>query len=507
MSGKPLSLGAALKFIFLLLILAALSAVQSPNAGAQAKSPATEASQANTATVTAPTVQARVLTGDLDVMLKRHYMRALVAYSKTQYYVLKGVQHGTSYEALIAFQDYINKKYPSKQKNLRFHVVFMPVGRDQLITRLAEGKGDISVAAMTVTPERQKLADFSEPFVRGVKEVIVTGPDSPTINAIEDLSGQEVFARRSSSYWEHLQQLNEKLKSEGKAPVKLRAAPEDLEDEDLLEMVNAGLVHVVVVDDYMPRLWVKIYTQIQVHPDVVLADNESFAWAMRKDSPQLLAAVNEFAQTHRQGTTFGNTLIQRYLTNTQMLRNAVSPAAIQNFNQTVEFFRKYSDQYKIDYLLMMAQGFQESGLNQQAKSHVGAIGIMQLMPATGAQMKVGDVHQAEANVHAGVKYIRYMVDQYYANEPMDDLNKILFAFASYNAGPGRIRQLRQVAETRGLNPNVWIDNVDMIAAEKIGPETVTYVANIYKYYVAYKLVAEQQAEHDKAVQDMQKPGV
>jgi membrane-bound lytic murein transglycosylase MltF len=140
-------------------------------------------------------------------------------------------------------------------------------------------------------------------------------------------------------------------------------------------------------------------------------------------------------------------------------------------------------------------------LNQEAKSQVGAIGIMQLMPATGEQMKVGDVHQAEANIHAGVKYIRYMVDQYYANEPMDDLNKILFAFASYNAGPGRIHQLRQLAAQRGLNPNVWIDNVDMIASEKIGMETVTYVANIYKYYIAYKLVAEQQAERDKAMKD------
>jgi membrane-bound lytic murein transglycosylase MltF len=213
----------------------------------------------------------------------------------------------------------------------------------------------------------------------------------------------------------------------------------------------------------------------------------------------LLAAVNEFAKTHRVGTAFGNTLVQRYVASSAMLKNAVSPAAIQNFNQTVGFFQKYSGEYHMDYLLMMAQGFQESALNQEAKSQVGAIGIMQLMPATGEQMNVGDVHQTEANIHAGVKYIRYMVDQYYANEPMDDLNKILFAFASYNAGPGRIHQLRQVAAQRGLNPNVWIDNVDMIASEKIGMETVTYVANIYKYYIAYKLVAEQQAERDKAM--------
>jgi membrane-bound lytic murein transglycosylase MltF len=256
------------------------------------------------------------------------------------------------------------------------------------------------------------------------------------------------------------------------------------------------------VDDYMPPLWSKIYTKIQGHPDIAISEGNSFAWAMRKDSPQLLAATNDFVKTHKQGTVFGNTLIQRYVVNGLMLKNAVSPASIQSFNQTVAFFQKYSSEYHMDYLLMMAQGFQESALNQEAKSQVGAIGIMQLMPATGTQMKVGDVHQTEANIHAGVKYIRYMVDQYFAKEPMDDLNKILFAFASYNAGPGRIHQLRQIAAARGLNPNVWIDNVDMIAAEKIGTETVTYVANIYKYYVAYKLVAQQQAEHDKALKEL-----
>src|SRR5580698_342588 len=482
----------------------ALAALCLSSAVAQTKpAPAAKPSQSSTlAPITGPTVQVKPWTGDLDGMLKRHFIRALVSYSKTQYYVVKGVQHGAVYEALIAYQDYINKKFPSKEKALRFHVVFVPTARDQLLTRLNEGKGDLAVATLTVTPERQKLVDFSDPFITGVKEVVVTGPDAPAIHSVEDLSGQEVFVRQSSSYWDHLQQLNDKLKSEGKAPVKLRAAPEDLEDEDLLEMLNAGLVHNLVTDDYMPALWGKIYTKIQAHPDVFISDGNSFAWAMRKSSPQLLATTNDFIKTHKQGTAFGNTLIQRYGVSSQMLKNAVSPAAIQSFNQTVAFFQKYSDEYKMDYLLMMAQGFQESALNQEAKSQVGAIGIMQLMPATGTQMKVGDVHQTEANIHAGVKYIRYMVDQYFANEPMDDLNKILFAFASYNAGPGRIHQLRQIAAQRGLNPNVWIDNVDMIAAEKIGTETVTYVANIYKYYVAYKLVAQQQAEHDKEMKEL-----
>src|SRR5262249_15799985 len=132
------------------------------------------------------------------------------------------------------------------------------------------------------------------------------------------------------------------------------------------------------------------------------------------------------------------------------------------------------------------------------KSHVGAIGIMQVMPATGKEMKVGDIRQMEPNIHAGVKYIRHMVDTYYAKEPMDMVTKELFAFASYNAGPGRVRQLRAEAKRRGLDPNLWFNNVERVAAERIGRETVQYVSNIYKYYIAYKLTMEELAEKQKA---------
>jgi membrane-bound lytic murein transglycosylase MltF len=129
---------------------------------------------------------------------------------------------------------------------------------------------------------------------------------------------------------------------------------------------------------------------------------------------------------------------------------------------------------------------------------VGAIGIMQLMPATGKEMKVGDITQQEPNIHAGIKYSHLMEEKYFANEPMDNLNKVLFTFAAYNCGPARVKQLRAEAAEKGLDPNVWINNVEVIAAARIGIETVTYVSNIYKYYVAYRLVTEQMEQRRKA---------
>jgi hypothetical protein len=119
-------------------------------------------------TPTSLAVQGAPWTGDFDEMLKRRYIRVLVASSKTQYYVVKGIQRGTSYEVMKAFEDWINRQYPQKTKNLRFHVLFVPVSRDQLLSRLNEGRGDLAVGAITITPERLKVVDFSQPMVTDV---------------------------------------------------------------------------------------------------------------------------------------------------------------------------------------------------------------------------------------------------------------------------------------------------------------------------------------------------
>jgi membrane-bound lytic murein transglycosylase MltF len=176
---------------------------------------------------------------------------------------------------------------------------------------------------------------------------------------------------------------------------------------------------------------------------------------------------------------------------------------MKQFQATAAQFRKYAAKYDLDYLLMMAKGFQESGLRQDVTSPVGAIGVMQVMPATGKEMQVGDITQQDPNIHAGIKYFHSMEERYFGNEPMDDLNKVLFTFAAYNCGPGRVRQLRAEAAQKGLDPNVWINNVEVIAAARIGMETVTYVSNIYKYYVAYKLIAVQNEQRQKARETIQ----
>jgi membrane-bound lytic murein transglycosylase MltF len=442
--------------------------------------------------------------GDFDAMVKRRLIRVLVPSSKTFYYVERGRPRGITYDVFKAFEDDLNKKL--KAKSLKVRVVFLPTARDELIPRLVDGRGDVIFADLTITPERQKLVDFSAPMYTGIKEIVVTAASQPEITTLDGLAGKEVFIRRSSSYYEHVVELNKRLAAEGKPQVKIHEAPEELEAEDLLEMVNASLIPATIVDRYKAVMWSRVFTAYQSRNGAILHDGAENAFMIRKDSPQFKAALDDFVKRYGQGTTFGNSVVNSYVKNPKFVKSATGADERKRFGEAVDLFRKYGGQYDMDHLLMMAQAFQESQLDQNAKSAVGAIGIMQIMPATGKDLKVGDIKVLENNVNGGVKYMRFMIDQYYKNEPMTPLNKGLFAFAAYNAGPARIAQLRKEAEKRGLDPNKWFNNVELVAADKIGPETVTYVSNIYKYYTAYKLIIAQDEERRKAREQIMPAG-
>ena len=430
--------------------------------------------------------------GDLDGMVKRRYIRVLVTFSRTNYFLDHAEQRGATYEAGKAFEAFLNKRL--KTGALVVTVAFIPVRRDRLLQALVEGRGDIAAANLTVTPEREALVDFSAPLVSNVREVVVTGQGVPAPERPEDLSGRDVYVRRSSSYFGSLGLLNRTLEQAGRPPVRVVEADEQLEDEDLLEMVNAGLIPATVVDNHLAAFWKQVFDQIVPHEEVALRTGGRIAWALRKGSPQLKDAVDAFAATHGQGSLMGNVVLQRYLKNAAYVKNSASEAEQRKFRALVELFRTSGDRYDLPWLLLAAQGYQESQLDQSRRSQAGAVGVMQVKPSTAEGPPVfikGVDKSAERNIEAGAKYLRFIVDEYYKDEPMDRLTKGLFALASYNAGPARVAGLRRKAERVGLDPNQWFQNVEVIAAREIGRETVQYVANIYKYYVAYKLISEQ----------------
>jgi membrane-bound lytic murein transglycosylase MltF len=430
--------------------------------------------------------------GDLDAIADRGFVRALVTYSQTNYFLDGAEQRGATYEGLRRFEDFLNQRLGRTTRKV--DVVIIPVGRDELIPALADGLGDIAAANLTVTPDRLQKVTFSDPFLKGVQELVVTGPAGPALETLDDISGQEVHVRRSSSYWASLEALNSDLGKRGLEPVRMVAANEFLEDEDLLEMVNAGLIPTVVVDSHKAGLWQKVFESIVVHDRLAVREDGRIAWALRADSPELLGAVNAFVGQHKAGTLLGNIILNRYFKNTKWVRNALATDDRRRFEQVLQLFVTYGERYGFDELMLTALAYQESRLDQSKRSHAGAVGIMQIKPSTAADPNVGvrNIEELEANIHAGTKYLSFVRDRYFSGPEIDRLNRVFFTFAAYNAGPARVRRLRAEAEEMGLDPNRWFNNVEMVAARRIGRETVQYVSNISKYYVAYKLAVAQQ---------------
>jgi len=439
-------------------------------------------------------------TGDFDSMQKRRQIRILVPYSKTIYFIDKGEQFGTAFEFGREFDKWLNKG--KKKQTEHIVVAFIPTSRGKLLRALNEGHGDIVAGNLTITPERRNVVDFTAPVVANVREVLVTGPAAPAITAIEDLSGKDLYVRKSSSYYEHLVSLNAGFAKKKLKPVRLVPGDEQLEDEDLLEMVNAGLLPYVVVDDHKAAIWSKIFPKIKVHKDIAIHEGGEIAAAIRKNSPLLKKKLDQFLEQKKFASSFVLYLRKRYYTDDKMVRQASAPAAMQRFNNYAQFFRRYGDQYNFDHLMIAAQGFQESQLDQSLR-YQGAVGVMQVMPITAKTVEITDVDKsAERNIEAANKYLRYLITKYIDDPAVDAKNQTLFAFAGYNAGPGRLKQFREKAKEMGLDPNVWFDNVEQGAAAIVGRITVQYVANIYKYYVAYSLALQQIEEAKKAREKM-----
>jgi membrane-bound lytic murein transglycosylase MltF len=437
-------------------------------------------------------------TGDLDEMVKGRNIRALVLLNPIAFFYDKGQPRGVMYEALEEFQKFVNQKL--KTGKLQVKVTFLPMRVDQVEAALTEGVGDMIAYGIVVTPDREKRVAFSTPIMTDVTQIIVTGSNFGPVSTLADLGGKEVYANPLATYYENLEKANEALQKAGKTPIVIKAADKNLSDDDLLQMVNAGLIPATVTTKQRAALWSQVLDKIQPHPDLVIASGGQLAWVMRKNNPQFKQLVDEFVAAHSVGTSFGNTLLRRYLQNTKWVKNSTSAEEMKKFQTNLELFQKYAGEYDFDYLMIAAQGYQESLLDQSKRNPSGAVGIMQVIPknAAASPISIPNVGTADANIHAGVKMLRNIDDTYFNDPKIDSLNKTLFVFASYNAGPNRIKRLRKEAPDTGLDPNVWFNNVELVAAKDIGQETVTYVSNIYKYYIAYKLAVEQRQIREKA---------
>ncbi|MBW2397417.1 MAG: transporter substrate-binding domain-containing protein [Deltaproteobacteria bacterium] len=440
--------------------------------------------------------------GDLDGIADRGRLRVLTAWSKTHYFFDGPRPRGVVYEGFEAFRTFLNDRLGRRKRPIS--IVYIPLPGDELIPALLAGRGDVVAANLTETESRGAKVAFTTPVLTGVRELLVTGPGMPGVESLDDLAGRTVVVRHSSSYRESLEAANQSLAARGLTPIDIRIADEQLEDEDILQLVSIGSYPATVADDHIADFWEDVYDGLVVHEDIAFREGGRIAHAVRKTSPKLRAELDAFLAAHKKGTLFGNVILKRYLRANRWARNPVSFQDTKRFQELAPIFRRYSDQYELDWLLVAAQGYQESGLDNAKRSHVGAVGIMQLMPATARspEVDIPNFEELDANVHAGAKYLRHLMDHYFADPEIGELDRILFALAAYNAGPTRMRRLRAEAEQEGLDPHQWFENVEIVAARRVGREPVQYVENIYNYHIAYGLLRER---NQKAAEAKKKP--
>ena len=437
--------------------------------------------------------------GDLDEMAKRRVVRVLVPFRRPEFFYVEGRPAGILQEAFQELETVLNKKYKTTAAN-RIIVAPLPTPVDRLQDRMAGGYGDIAAGSISITDAHKAIADFTIPLVTGVKIIAVTGPGAPELKSVEGLSGKEVWVMPQTRMKKDLDDLNARLKSQGKAPAMLRETDPVLEPGGVLELVNVGVYPIALMQSSQAEFWAQVFNNIKPRNDLALAEDVQLGWAIQKGTPQLKAFLDDFIQTHGIGTSFGNTVMRRYLKEAKYVRNAMEENEMRKFQVTLPYFKKYSAQYNLDYLMMAAQGYQESRLDQSVMSKVGAVGIMQVMPSTAAStpVKIPNIETEENNIHAGMRLMHFLIEDHFDEPGLDAQNRLLFAIASYNAGPTKIGRCRTLAKDMGYDPNKWFNNVEVAAAKVIGRETTQYVANIYKYYVCYRLAGNTYQRRQEA---------
>ena len=425
--------------------------------------------------------------GDLDEIRTRRIIRVLVSYCKTNYFFDHGKPHGFEYELMKAYETFLNKNI--KNRYAKTKMIFVPVPFNQLFQALNNGRGDIAAASLTITPERQKIVNFTTPYIPKVHEIVVLNKKVKDVRSVEDLSDKMVYVRKGSSYLTHLKALNKTLKKLKRPPIKIKESQEYIVTEDILELVNAGVLDITVADHHEAEAWSQVLPGIVIRKDLKINSEGNIAWAVRKDNHHLLSSLNAFIQKNKKGTLLGNMLFKRYYKDSKWIKNPVTETERKKLNHLIGLFKKYGEQYDFNFLKLSAQAYQESGLDNSKRSPSGAIGIMQVLPRTASDkhINIKNIYLLDNNIHAGAKYLNFLRTRYFSSSEIESADRVYFSWAAYNAGPAKIYKIRQETLKRGFNPNKWFFNVEKIASEIIGRETVDYVANINKYFVAYQL--------------------
>ena len=426
-------------------------------------------------------------TDDLPNLLERKTIRVLITSSLTNFFVSGGRIYGFEYSMLKEYESFLNRS--TKRQDLKIVVEFIPVPEEIIALSLEEGLGDIAAAGLVASDGSHQSLSYTNPYLNGVNEVFVSHRGIHPIQNLNDIAGKQIYLRRIKNYYESVTRLNEQLNYAGLDPVRIVKADDYVTSEDILEMLNAGIIELSIIESHLAELWSDVLPNLIIHEGFPLRTNVNLAWMVRKSNPLLRDSLNQFIKDHKKGTLLGNIYFNRYFKDTKWISNPLDIGVRERSFRYAPLFKKYGEEYNIDWMLLSAIGYQESLLNHDRRSPKGAVGIMQVLPSTAMDPKINisDYHQIEDNIHAGAKYLAHLRDSYFNGAEMEPIDRLRFALAAYNAGPSNVRRAQAMAAEMGYDPNRWFLHGEIGALKVIGQETVRYVSNINKFYLAYTL--------------------
>jgi len=435
-------------------------------------------------------------TGDWGEIRERGALRVLVSYSRTNFFLAEGRLRGFEYEMFHELEKQLAGEQAKGEPPLK--IAYLPVPFDELLPALLEGRGDVAAASLTVTPEREEFVAFTDPYRVGVDQILVAGAHTKDVHAWADIAGEEVHVLGGTTYVDHLERVNDDLIAAGLDPLVIVTTGRGLETEDLLELVHSGAFDYTLTDRYLAEIWSGVLDGLRLETDIVADHAGKLAWAVRPNNPLLKERLNEFTRDNKQGTMIGNVLFKRYYATTKWISNPTLSVEHSKLGPFLEPLQRHAADFGFDWLLIAAQAYQESNLDPDAVSYAGAVGLMQLLPSTAKDMGVTELHDPERNLYAGVKYMAWLRKHFFDEPQLTSEDQLDFCLAAYNAGPGRVRRWRKAAPGRGLDPDRWFGNVELLALEDVGMQPVQYVSNINKYFILFTLTLDDLERHARA---------
>jgi membrane-bound lytic murein transglycosylase F len=437
---------------------------------------------------------------DLKEIKEKGELRALVDNSTTSYFVYKGRPMGFEYELLSRFAEHIGV-------NLQ---VIPTHDLENIFNDLNELRGDIIAANLTITKPRREKVAFSMPILRS-RQVLVQRQAQPQdikqgkllVTHPTELVDKEVYVHKGSSFYRRLQHLSDEIGSD----IYIKEVAGNISVEKLIQKVSEGEIDYTVADEHVAKINNAYYHNLHIKTPISL--EQQAAWAVRKESPELLLAIDEWLKDFKKTVDF-RVIYLKYYGNTGLYRERVRSdlftARSGKISQYDELIKKEAERLGWDWRLLASLIYQESRFDHHAESWVGAKGLMQLMPTTLAEYGLDETAGPAANVHAGVDYLLWL-DKQFAEKVENPKERVKFILAAYNVGLGHVFDAMRLAEKYGLNPKLWYQNVAKMMLKKSdekyysdevvhygycrGTEPYQYVNEIFHRYNDYRNVMEE----------------